>query len=733
MANTVLAKMAVMIAANTADFNKKLAESSSRMAMLQKTVASANTTLAGFGVGFGAFQVANVISNAIQSIAEFEKQLSTVKAITGATGKEFDALRQKALDLGRTTKFTSTQVAELQVAYGRLGFSTKEILDATEATLFLAAATGEDLAKSADVAGSTVRGFGLNADETLRVVDVMASSFNKSALSLENFTESMKYVAPIANAAGASVEETTALLGVLADAGVRGSQAGTSLRKIFTDMTKDGRPLKERLEELGKRGITLSDSFDEVGRTAQTALLILSKNTEKTDLLTESLRKSAGEAEKAARIMEDNLAGSFIKLSSAYDGAVQSSGPLTDGLRDIVDFTTRLINLSVSEGSGIFKFLNLLVSYTPNIVTISRLLGKLIPDVQTPLQVLQSALSDFNKENLSIVTDYTKVNKSIDEFQKMAEKAGVSIIKLEDNTGKVQVVIKPFTKTVTDGADALKVLDDAVKGYFPTIKELRDQKAALITQFNEGTDRTDQKELSNIGEKIIAIDNQIKKLDALRTAQKQTNNLKLQFLPDLEAEGSLNPELRNEQAANAAKEFSKELMAIGTSAEFAGGALVKLSEEGGAAFKEMAEEAINISGLLVSGIVDIASAFGEAAVTGAQDFGKAFIRSLGRFAQQFGALLIATGIGEKALKFGGPGAKIAAGVALVAIGGAISALMSQKPSLSGGGEGGSSFNRVSVAGQSFSDINITGRLYGEGSQLIAVIDNAKNSNGRRRA
>lgn len=298
---------------------------------------------AALGLTFGTAALFRGIKEGIIIASTFEKTMSEVKAITGATGDEFKALEKDALRLGASTRYTATQVGELQVAYGRLGFSTKEILAATEATLNLAAATGENLAKSADVAGSTVRGFGLQADETERVVDVMASSFNKTALSLDNFTESMKYVAPVGNAAGATVEEVTAMLGVLADAGIRGSMAGTSLRKIFTDMTKDGRPLQERLAELARKGITLADSFDEVGRTAQTSLLILSKNTEKTNQLTYALQGASGEAAKMARIMQDNLSGDVTKLTSAWEGFILRLTN-TKPIRELIKDLTMLVN-----------------------------------------------------------------------------------------------------------------------------------------------------------------------------------------------------------------------------------------------------------------------------------------------------------------------------------------------------------------------------------------------------
>ena len=157
----------------------------------------------------------------------FEAKMSEVKAISGATADQFQKLKANAEQLGASTIFTAKDVAQLQVEFAKLGFTADEITKVTEATLYLAQASGSDLARAAEVAGSTLRGFGLDATETNRVTDVMALSFSRSALDMEKFAQSMKYVAPIANAAGVSLEETTALLGVLANAGISGSQAGT--------------------------------------------------------------------------------------------------------------------------------------------------------------------------------------------------------------------------------------------------------------------------------------------------------------------------------------------------------------------------------------------------------------------------------------------------------------------------------------------------------------------------
>src|SRR5690349_3640680 len=137
--NSVLASMVVLIKANTSQFNASLNQSQAALKSFQSTIATVGASL---GVSLGAATVFQGLKYGISVISEFEASMSEVKAITGATGPEFQKLTKNALDLGAATKFTAKEVSQLQVAYGRLGFTTKEILNATKATLDLAAATG---------------------------------------------------------------------------------------------------------------------------------------------------------------------------------------------------------------------------------------------------------------------------------------------------------------------------------------------------------------------------------------------------------------------------------------------------------------------------------------------------------------------------------------------------------------------------------------------------------------
>ena len=190
-------------------------------------------------------QLNKTIGGAIRTFKGFEFQMAKVKATTGATDKDMKKLTATAQQLGRTTFFTASQVGALQMNYAKLGFTTSEILDAQEATLRLATATGSDLARAAVVAGAAVRGFNLDASETERVVDVMAVAFTSSALDIEKWQTSMTKVAPIAAGAGVSIEMTASIMGKLTDAGIEASIAGTSMRNIFLKMQDSSSDLSQ--------------------------------------------------------------------------------------------------------------------------------------------------------------------------------------------------------------------------------------------------------------------------------------------------------------------------------------------------------------------------------------------------------------------------------------------------------------------------------------------------------
>ena len=285
---------------------------------------------AAIGILVGAFRTVNrVLSSIVTTFSDFEFVMSKVNAVSGATESEFKALTQSAEDLGRSTFFTATQVGELQLAYSKLGFTAQEILDATEATLDLATATGTDLARAAQVAGASIRGFQLDASEAGRVVDVMAVAFSSSALDIEKWNTSMTKVAPIAAMAGFEIEEVAAIMGKLSDTGIEASIAGTSLRNIFLKMQDPSSKLSKTLghtitnldemliafKGLQDEGTDLTDilGFMDVRQVAAFGTML--EGSDDIATLRDSLLQASGEGERMADIVGDTLQGSMLKFT----------------------------------------------------------------------------------------------------------------------------------------------------------------------------------------------------------------------------------------------------------------------------------------------------------------------------------------------------------------------------------------------------------------------------------
>ena len=315
--------------------------------------------------------IGQAISKSMKSFRDFEFQMAKVKAITGANNTEFLKLSKTAQDLGRSTFFTAQQVAELQTNYGKLGFTTKEIIAAQEATLMLATATDTDLGRAAIVAGSAVRGFGLDASETQRVVDVMAVAFTSSALDIEKWQTSMTKVAPIAKSAGFSIEDTAAIMAQLSDSGIEASIAGTSLRNILlkmqdpnSDLVKSFGKTIHSLDELvpamakfSKEGGSLAEIMEIVDVRQVSTFEQMITSRQRTLDLRDALKDANGAAEEMARIVGDTLEGAFKRAESAGQGFQigfmsifsESIKEVINGFASFINTLTDFIEIPVSD------------------------------------------------------------------------------------------------------------------------------------------------------------------------------------------------------------------------------------------------------------------------------------------------------------------------------------------------------------------------------------------------
>lgn len=340
--------------------DKALKRVDNRVGQNQRSVGKYSNALRGLagslGIIGGIAGAFRLFKNSINIVKNFELGVAKLSAVLGTTPDKVQALTDDAKRLGESTMFAASQVSELQTEFAKLGFNEDQVLNATEATLNLAAATGVELSEAAAVAGATLGGFGLDAAETGRVTDVMASSFSRSALDMEKFKESMKTAAPAAKAVGLSVEETTAMLGTLSNAGVSGSKAGTALKTSFIQLAKKGISLSDAYDKIANSSDKLKTANELVGSIAATSFLILQDGAKGTAGLAEEFRNATGSASEMADTLMNTLDGSLKELNSKWEAYILNLNDASNG------------------GSALTKVIRFLGS---NLSTILNTIGKL--------------------------------------------------------------------------------------------------------------------------------------------------------------------------------------------------------------------------------------------------------------------------------------------------------------------------------------------------------------------
>jgi len=318
-----------------------------------KAANSAASAVKGLFTAAAVFAGVNILRN-------FGQEMSTVTAITGATGDKFDQLREKAKGLGATTRFSASEAAQGMQFLARAGFDADQVLGSIEGTLTLAQAGALDLASAADIASNVLTGMGLEVDQTARVVDVLALASNRSNTNVRQLGDAFKFVAPIASALGVELEEAGAAIGVLSNAGLQGSTAGTGLRKTLTSLINPSAMTKGIIADLGltmeqvnpqtqglstvlsrlsEAGLTAAQAMQIAGDRGGPALQVLTQNVDGIKTLRTELDGAAGKAKQMADVMDDNLNGSFLAAYSALEAFVIELGDagLTTAIRTAVD------------------------------------------------------------------------------------------------------------------------------------------------------------------------------------------------------------------------------------------------------------------------------------------------------------------------------------------------------------------------------------------------------------
>ena len=353
---------------STATMNDKLSATASAMTSVGSSLSKYVTIpLAGIGVA------------AVKTSADFSQAMSAVKAISGATGSEFDSLREKALDLGASTAFSASEVADGMTEMAKAGWTSQQILDGMSGVLDSAAASGESLATVSTIVADAITGFGLAASDSTKVADLLAQAANSGTIDINDLGESFKYVAPVAKAMGYNIEDVTTALSAMSQAGIKGSQAGTSLRTVFTNMANPTENMQIAMDKLGvslydssgnmysmKEIIDqLRDGFNNLdvaqgqskdamqaqlaamlaGKEGMSGLLsIVTMSQEEYDKLSESMYNSAGVANETATVMQDNLNSTMEQFGGAIETlAIKIGDILTPTVQSIVQSLTNVV------------------------------------------------------------------------------------------------------------------------------------------------------------------------------------------------------------------------------------------------------------------------------------------------------------------------------------------------------------------------------------------------------
>lgn len=300
------------------------------------------------GVAGAVIGLVSVLKSASQTVEKFDAAQSNLAAILNTNKEGISSLTEEAKKYGATTAFTASQVSELQTELAKLGFTQGQIKDATPAVLDLAAATGTDLGNAATIAAQTLNAFQLEASETQRVVDVIAQSANLSAFDIDTFSAAMSNAAPAAKSVGIEIEQASAMLSALVDAGIPAEKAGTDLRNIFISLAKEGMTLDEAFSVVRGSQDQLTTAVKMFDQRAAGSAIILAENTDKLKRLEEGYIDAAGAAEQMAKTQLDNLKGDKLLLTSAWEGFVLSvedgGGRVTEVLRGITSLLTDVLS-----------------------------------------------------------------------------------------------------------------------------------------------------------------------------------------------------------------------------------------------------------------------------------------------------------------------------------------------------------------------------------------------------
>lgn len=408
-------------AATTSTSLAKIDEVGQKMESVGNSIAGAGKSMMPLTLAIGGVGTA-----AVKTAADFDAGMSQVAAISGATGDDLEALRDKAREMGSKTKFSASEAASAMEYMAMAGWKTGDMLGGIEGIMNLAAASGEDLATTSDIVTDALTAFGLSAEDSGHFADILAAASSNANTNVSMMGETFKYCAPIAGALGFSAEDTAEAIGLMANAGIKSTQAGTALRTIMNNLTGEVkisgkaigdvtiattnadssmRDLSDILADCRTAFSGLSESEKAqaaetlVGKNAMSGFLaLMNAAPEDIDKLSNAIDNCDGTAESMAATMQDNLAGQLTILKSQLEELAISFGEiLMPAIRSIVShiqgFIDKLNGMDESQKKAIITIGLVVAAIGPLLVII----GTVISKVGVAMQGFVKLAGAFNK------------------------------------------------------------------------------------------------------------------------------------------------------------------------------------------------------------------------------------------------------------------------------------------------------------------------------------------------
>ncbi len=488
----------------------------------EKGLKATGAILAGTATAIGAIGAASVKVG-----SDFEASMSKVAAISGATGDDLKALTDKAKEMGATTKFSASESADALQYMAMAGWKTEDMLNGLEGIMNLAAASGEDLATTSDIVTDALTAFGLSAEDSTHFADVLAQASSNANTNVGMMGETFKYVAPVAGALGYTAEDTALAIGLMANSGIKASQAGTSLRSIMSRMAK---PTKEVQGAMDKLGVSLTDSNGNMkslneamgdlrngfaglseaeaaempaalgGQEAMSGLLaIVNASDDDFDKLSDAIYSCDGAAKRMADTMNDNLQGQITILKSGLEGLGISlyenmEAPLKEVVKEAQNMVQQLqdafnnggLDEVVSTVGDIFaQIVEKAASAAPDLIDVASDM------IQSFLTGINNNLPEIASAGVDIVTS---LGSALIENTGLLWSTGVALLAevlsgLADN----------MPQLVESAKDALSQFGSALVEYAPSIGE----SAAKIVSYLASAVIENLPQIIEVGKQIV--------------------------------------------------------------------------------------------------------------------------------------------------------------------------------------------------------------------------------------